>query len=384
MPGYAYQKNKHCPAFPTAPVATPDRVGLPGRWFRPSGNPVTGRLGAFRGEPYQLRQRAQIRSGYGSGDRRSDRWATVVSGLLLPDLLVVNELHGGRSTYWRHKPGRSAPPVYSPGALCTGTATSRGGCVCRAGPAAAIYGPTSFRQDRTVARGLPGRVRTWPAPGRAECRRRQVYAGMDIGTSKIKPQMRGFGHRLLDVAEPSSKLSLEAYAQMARDELASLAEDALPVLVGGTGGTYGSVLMAGPDRHACSSGLARRTPGAQRRQGRLHDLLARLAPRGGPACAPQQLRGNCGVADAWVSRVRPRGRVDREGNCGARRRRPCCRPSRSARPHLGVLETAAVLVPQTRRVAGRPSISGENLSVASAVTAPESEISLAQEQATTC
>jgi tRNA dimethylallyltransferase len=39
---------------------------------------------------------------------------------------------------------------------------------------------------------------------------RQVYAGMDIGTSKIKPpQMRGFEHRLLDVAEPSSKLSLE-------------------------------------------------------------------------------------------------------------------------------------------------------------------------------
>ena len=65
---------------------------------------------------------------------------------------------------------------------------------------------------------------------------RQVYVGMDIGTSKIKPsQMRGFEHRLLDVAEPSSKLSLEAYAQMARDELASLAgsENAVPVLVGG-------------------------------------------------------------------------------------------------------------------------------------------------------
>jgi tRNA dimethylallyltransferase len=56
--------------------------------------------------------------------------------------------------------------------------------------------------------------------------------------------MRGFEHRLLDVAEPSSKLSLEAYAQMARDELASLAasEDALPVLVGGTGVYVQSVL----------------------------------------------------------------------------------------------------------------------------------------------
>jgi tRNA A37 N6-isopentenylltransferase MiaA len=44
--------------------------------------------------------------------------------------------------------------------------------------------------------------------------------------------------------EPSSKLSLEAYAQMARDELASLAasEDALPVLAGGTGVYVQSVL----------------------------------------------------------------------------------------------------------------------------------------------
>jgi tRNA dimethylallyltransferase len=49
---------------------------------------------------------------------------------------------------------------------------------------------------------------------------------------------------LLDVAEPSSKLSLEAYAQMARDELALLAAsgDALPVLVGGTGVYVRSVL----------------------------------------------------------------------------------------------------------------------------------------------
>jgi tRNA A37 N6-isopentenylltransferase MiaA len=66
---------------------------------------------------------------------------------------------------------------------------------------------------------------------------RQVYAGLDVGTSKIKPaEMRGFEHRLLDVADPSSKLSLEAYTQLARDELAALAasDDALPILVGGT------------------------------------------------------------------------------------------------------------------------------------------------------
>jgi len=101
---------------------------------------------------------------------------------------------------------------------------------------------------------------------------------------------------------------------------------------------------------------------------------------GSPARAPAQR----GVADAWVSRVRPRGRVEREDNRGARRRRPCCRPSRGARPHLGLLQTAAVVVPQTWRVAGRPSISDENHHAATAVTAPEMEISLAQEQTTTC
>ena len=111
--------------------------------------------------------------------------------------------------------------------------------------AVAIYGPTSSGKtalsldvcEAVSERGL--------RPVVLNADSRQVYVGMDIGTSKIKSsQMRGFEHRLLDVAEPSSKLSLEAYAQMARDELASLAvaEDALPVLVGGTGVYVQSVL----------------------------------------------------------------------------------------------------------------------------------------------
>ena len=95
-------------------------------------------------------------------------------------------------------------------------------------------------------------------------------------------------------------------------------------------------------------------------------------------------RRNVASETHGISRVRPHGRVDREGNREARRRRPCRRTSRRARPHLGVLETAAVVVPQTWRVAGRPSISGQNHSVASAVTRPELRISLAQEQTKTC
>ena len=111
--------------------------------------------------------------------------------------------------------------------------------------AVAIYGPTSSGKTALSLDVCEAASERGLRPVVLNADSRQVYVGMDIGTSKIKPsQMRGFEHRLLDVAEPSSKLSLEAYAQMARDELASLAasEDALPVLVGGTGVYVQSVL----------------------------------------------------------------------------------------------------------------------------------------------
>jgi tRNA dimethylallyltransferase len=113
--------------------------------------------------------------------------------------------------------------------------------------AVAIYGPTSSGKTALSLDVCEAASERGLRPVVLNADSRQVYVGMDIGTSKIKPsQMRGFEHRLLDVAEPSSKLSLEAYAQMARDELASLAasEDAVPVLVGGTGVYVKSVLEA--------------------------------------------------------------------------------------------------------------------------------------------
>jgi tRNA dimethylallyltransferase len=112
-------------------------------------------------------------------------------------------------------------------------------------PAVAIYGPTSSGKTALSLEVCEAASGRGLRPVVLNADSRQVYACMDIGTSKIKPsQTRGFEHRLLDVAEPSSKLSLEAYAQMAREELASLAApgDALPVLVGGTGVYLQSVL----------------------------------------------------------------------------------------------------------------------------------------------
>lgn len=148
-------------------------------------------------------------------------------------------------------------------------------------PAVAIYGPTSSGKtalsldvcEAAAGRGLH------PVVLNADSR--QVYAGLDIGTSKIRPsEMRGFEHRLLDVAEPSSKLSLEAYAQLARDELASLAasEDALPILVGGTG-VYVQALLQEWDltgTGALRRSLERDFPSSDV-EGAYH-VLARLAP----------------------------------------------------------------------------------------------------------
>ena len=147
--------------------------------------------------------------------------------------------------------------------------------------AVAIYGPTSSGKTALSLDVCEAASERGLRPVVLNADSRQVYAGMDIGTSKIKPsQMRGFEHRLLDVAEPSSKLSLEAYAQLARDELASLAasEDALPVLVGGTGVYVQSVLEGwdltgtGTLRWSLERDFPRRdVKGA-------YQVLARLAP----------------------------------------------------------------------------------------------------------
>jgi tRNA dimethylallyltransferase len=147
--------------------------------------------------------------------------------------------------------------------------------------AVAIYGPTSSGKTALSLEVCEAASGRGLRPVVLNADSRQVYAGMDIGTSKIKPsQMRGFEHRLLDVAEPSSRLSLEAYAQMARDELASLAAagDALPVLVGGTG-IYVQAVLDGWD--LAGTGTLRRSLERDFPRSEVADayhMLARLAP----------------------------------------------------------------------------------------------------------
>jgi tRNA dimethylallyltransferase len=169
--------------------------------------------------------------------------------------------------------------------------------------AVAIYGPTSSGKTALSLDVCEAAFERGLRPVVLNADSRQVYVGMDIGTSKIKPsEMRGFEHRLLDVAEPSSKLSLEAYAQMARDELASLAasEDALPVLVGGTG-VYVQSLLDGWDltgTRTLRRSLERDFPRSDVK-GAYH-VLARLAPEAARRVHPNNYEA---ILDALVRRM---------------------------------------------------------------------------------
>ena len=170
-------------------------------------------------------------------------------------------------------------------------------------PAVAIFGPTSSGKTALSLDVCEAASERGLRPVVLNADSRQVYAGMDIGTSKTRPsQMRGFEHRLLDVAEPSSKLSLEGYARMARDELASLAAsaDALPVLVGGTG-VYLLAVLDGWD--LTGTGTLRRClerdfPRSDAEGA--YQLLARLAPAVARRVHPDNYEG---ILNALVRRM---------------------------------------------------------------------------------
>lgn len=105
-------------------------------------------------------------------------------------------------------------------------------------PGVALYGPTSSGKT-SMSLDVAERVeREGLRPVVLNADSRQIYTAMDIGTSKIRPsEMRGIEHRLLDIADPIRKMSLERYLRHARTCLLELAEDrsVVPIVVGGTG-----------------------------------------------------------------------------------------------------------------------------------------------------
>lgn len=69
----------------------------------------------------------------------------------------------------------------------------------------------------------------------------QIYRGMDIGTAKISEQeMQGVPHYMIDVVNPNEEYSSFEYSRSASKIIDGL--DALPIVVGGTGFYFDSLL----------------------------------------------------------------------------------------------------------------------------------------------
>src|SRR5262249_5260155 len=74
---------------------------------------------------------------------------------------------------------------------------------------------------------------------------RQVYVGMDIGTSKVSREvMRRVPHHGLDLRPPDRSVSLSDYQALAIERLREInARGRLPLLIGGTGSYILSVVQ---------------------------------------------------------------------------------------------------------------------------------------------
>lgn len=113
--------------------------------------------------------------------------------------------------------------------------------------AVAIFGPTSSGKTAASLDIAVALRDSGMRPVVLNADSRQVYRGMDIGTSKIRPgEMRGVDHRLLDLSTPDREVTLEDYSVLANRVLTELLTDdsAVPILVGGTG-TYLKAVVEG-------------------------------------------------------------------------------------------------------------------------------------------
>ncbi|MBC7074875.1 MAG: tRNA (adenosine(37)-N6)-dimethylallyltransferase MiaA [Syntrophomonadaceae bacterium] len=104
---------------------------------------------------------------------------------------------------------------------------------------AAIVGPTAVGKSSIaieVALKLDGEI--------ISCDSMQVYKGMDIGTAKVSKEKRKIvPHHLVDVVEADQPFSVAEYQSICKQLIKKLnTEGKLPILVGGTGLYYQSVV----------------------------------------------------------------------------------------------------------------------------------------------
>ncbi len=104
---------------------------------------------------------------------------------------------------------------------------------------AAVVGPTASGKTKLavdICRALNGEA--------VSCDSMQIYKHMDIATAKpTKQEMCGIPHHMLDFLEPDEKYSVAAYCAQASKCIDDISDRGkLPVLVGGTGLYYSSLV----------------------------------------------------------------------------------------------------------------------------------------------
>jgi len=148
----------------------------------------------------------------------------------------------------------------------------------------AIVGPTATGKSQlgvALAEALGGEVVNADAM--------QLYRGMDIGTAKVTTEeRRGVPHHLLDVLDVTETASVAAYQRDARACVERLlAEDKVPVLVGGSG-LYVRAVLDDLDFPGTDPEIRTRLEGELARVGAptLHARLAERDPLAATAILP--------------------------------------------------------------------------------------------------
>ncbi|MGH3881218.1 MAG: tRNA (adenosine(37)-N6)-dimethylallyltransferase MiaA [Actinophytocola sp.] len=148
----------------------------------------------------------------------------------------------------------------------------------------AIVGPTATGKSQlgvALAEALGGEVVNADAM--------QLYRGMDIGTAKVtNEERRGVPHHLLDVLDVTETASVAAYQRDARACVERLlAEDKVPVLVGGSG-LYVRAVLDDLDFPGTDPEIRTRLEGELARVGAptLHARLAERDPLAATAILP--------------------------------------------------------------------------------------------------
>lgn len=104
---------------------------------------------------------------------------------------------------------------------------------------AVVVGPTAVGKTElaiNLAQKMGGEI--------ISCDSMQVYQGMDIGTAKASlAQRKMIAHHVIDIVEPNVNFTVADYQKLVKQEIINItANGHLPILVGGTGLYYQSIV----------------------------------------------------------------------------------------------------------------------------------------------